>query len=434
MQSTIFALSSGSLPSGVAVIRLSGPNSFSIINKITGSCVADRSFRLFDLNQPDTGDLLDRALVVGFKAPKSFTGEDIVELHCHGGQATVSSILQTLSNLPDCQLAEAGEFSRRAFENGKMDLTELEGLSDLISAQTESQRKLALTQSGGAQRIVYDGWRRELIRLRAFIEAEFDFSDEDDVPDSVSDVVWKGVASLEKSISTHLDDSRRGEIVRDGYKIALLGPPNAGKSSLLNALTKRDVAIVTSQAGTTRDAIEVSLDFEGILITVTDTAGLRNSDDEIENEGMRRAMSAADKADLVLWLSEPGDSSDIDSPLNAQLIHTKSDLDSPKSDPNVLSINTVHEDGLDNLLSFLRTKIGSFKFGIDGSALITRERHRTALEATKRLLNDALETAHDLEIRSEYLRLAADEIGRITGRIDVEDLLDVIFSEFCVGK
>ena len=434
MQNTIFALSSGALPSGVAIIRLSGPDSFSIINKITKRDVSIRSLVLQDISNPDTDDVLDRGLVVGFQGPNSFTGEDIVEIHCHGGRATVSSILDVLSRQENCRIAEAGEFSRRAFENGKMDLTELEGLSDLIAAQTESQRKLALTQSGGALRKLYDGWRSDLIRSRALIEAEFDFSDEDDVPGSVSDQVWVGVDTLKGSIEDHLNDRRQGEIVREGFRITLLGPPNVGKSSLLNALTKRDVAIVTPQAGTTRDTIEVSLNFEGMLIVLTDTAGLRASDDLIENEGMRRALNAADEADLVLWLSGPEDIKSTNIPVDAQIVYTKSDLFDYKTNAGLLTVNTVKADGLDNLLEFLRHQVHSLKLTSDDSIVVTRQRHRTALEATLNHLTNSLDAHVDLEIRSENLRLAADGIGRITGRIDVEDLLDVIFSEFCVGK
>jgi len=430
---TIFALSSGSLPSGVAIIRLSGPQARYALEKLTGSAPEVREAKLLSLVNPQDNQPLDEALCLRFDNPHSFTGEDVVELHCHGGVATVEAVLNVLSSFEECRLAEAGEFSRRAFENGKMDLTELEGLSDLIAAQTDEQRKLALQQSGGSLRRLYDDWRSQLIRFRALIEAEFDFSDEDDIPGSVSDQVWSGVTELLDQIRSHLDDGSKGEIIRDGFKIALLGKPNAGKSSLLNALAKRDVAIVTPQAGTTRDVVEVSLNFEGALVQVFDTAGLRESDDEIEMEGMRRAHRAADSANLVLWLQAVDDDEIQEIPGDAIVVRTKSDL-SPSSNLNdVLTINTKLVDGIEPLLTLLRQKIQETRPASEVS-LISRKRHRDSLEDAVAALEQSLASNLPLELRSESLRRAAESLGRITGRIDVEDLLDVIFSEFCVGK
>ena len=433
MADTIFALSSGSLPSGVAIIRLSGPRARYALEKLTGSAPEVREAKLLSLVNPHDNQPLDEALCLRFAGPHSFTGEDVVELHCHGGVATVEAVLNVLSSFEDCRLAEAGEFSRRAFENGKMDLTELEGLSDLIAAQTDEQRKLALQQSGGSLRRLYDGWRSRLIRFRALIEAEFDFSDEDDIPGSVSDQVWSGVTDLLDQIRSHLDDGSKGEIIRDGFKIALLGKPNAGKSSLLNALAKRDVAIVTPQAGTTRDVVEVSLNFEGALVQIFDTAGLRESDDEIEMEGMRRAHLAADSANLVLWLQAVDDDEIQEIPDNATVIRTKSDLSLSSNLNDVLTINTKLADGIEPLLTLLRQKTQEMRPASEAS-LISRKRHRDSLEDTVAALEQSLSSNLPLELRSESLRRAAESLGRITGRIDVEDLLDVIFSEFCVGK
>ena len=438
MHSTIFALSSGGLPSGVAVIRLSGVLAFKVAKRMCGSLPISRHAQLVRYIDPDSHKVIDRGLVLVFPGPHSFTGEDVVEFHCHGGVASVAAMLDYLSDQDGCRIAEPGEFSRRAFENGKMDLTQLEGLSDLIAAQTESQRDLALRQSSGSLRIIYDKWRSDLIRSRALVEAELDFSDEDEVVGSVDNLVWGSVTNLIGDMEKHLFDQRRGEIVRNGFRIALVGSPNSGKSSLLNALTKRDVAIVTPHAGTTRDVIEVDLDIAGQLVVVIDTAGQRDTDDLIELEGIRRARIAADGANLKLWLLPIGQVLLDDIPSDFVIVRTMgdlldSDIDPHLADSDALIVNAVTFDGVDPLLKFIKYGLQQ-QLLVSEQPLITRLRHRILLEEAITHLIEAQQVNKGLEFRSEYLRLASDCLGRLTGRIDVEDLLDVVFSEFCIGK
>ncbi len=433
MADTLFALSSGSLPSGVAVIRVSGPKAFDVFGTIVLGDWKERAVLLREFLDPANGDVIDRGLVSAFIAPGSFTGENTVEMHCHGSRAGVQAVLNALGAMPGFRLAEAGEFSKQAFQNGKIDLTGLEGLADLISAQTESQLKQALHQSSGKLAIIYDGWRRKLLHMRAMIEAELDFADEDDVPGSVSDQVWRDAGLLKDEISRHLLDGRRGEIIREGFKIALTGPTNAGKSSLLNALAKRDVSIVTDQAGTTRDVLEVNLDIEGQLVVVQDTAGIRESDDKIENEGIKRARTAAQNADMVLWL-QPSDQSVLKPEFDgARPIWSKADIKKAPKGETWTAIDTISPDGLSGLMDLIRSELDA-KLKNNDPALVTRTRHRHLLVETVSSLTEAKDDQLSSELRSEYLRIAGDSLGKITGRIDPEELLGVIFSEFCIGK
>ncbi len=445
---TIFAASSGAPPAGVAVVRLSGPASRFVLETMTGSLPAPRQAVLRHLRRPEDGSLLDRALVLWFPGPASFTGEDVAELHCHGGRAVVAAVLAVLADLTGCRPALAGEFTRRAFDNGRLDLLEVEGLADLIAAETEAQRRLAVSQAGGALTALYDGWRGRLLHIRAMIEAELDFADEEDVPDENSAIVWEDAERLRLDIRAHLERSHAAERLRAGLQVVLLGRPNAGKSSLLNAIARRDVAIVTEEAGTTRDVIEVHLDLQGLPLTLVDTAGLRETTGIVEREGIRRALERAGAADLVLWLSDPEDPDtgffdSLPQP-SAPIwrVLTKSDLVGSKratlpvsqTGMPVFGVSAKTGDGMDILLAqlteFARALVGGFD-----DPVATRERHRwhlvRALEAVEASL---AASSLPLELRAEELRRAADELGHIAGRIGVEDLLDVIFGEFCIGK
>jgi tRNA modification GTPase len=342
--------------------------------------------------------------------------------------------------------AEPGEFTRRAFLAGRIDLTEAEGLADLLAAETEAQRRQAVAQASGALRTLYAGWRERLVRIRALIEADFDFADEEDVPGSVADAAWADATALRSEMRAHLDDGHRGERIRDGLQVVLLGRPNAGKSSLLNALARRDVAIVTEEPGTTRDLIEVHLDLGGWPVTVVDTAGLREAAGRVEAEGIRRALERCRSADLVLWLrafdgADGGEGLPIEWDAVVWEVRTKSDLGSAQPPPGrfesatkSLALSVVTGEGLDHLVAAL----GDFAAecsGTSNAVAPTRERHRSHLTAALRELDRAVEGIDsEAELRSEDLRRAGVELGRITGEIGVEELLDVIFGEFCIGK
>lgn len=431
---TIYALSSGALPSGVAVIRISGPAVQNILQQMAVAVPAERSAALREL-RTKSGILLDHALVLYFQAPASFTGEDVAELQVHGGKATVAAILQELSTFDDTRLAEAGEFSRRAFLNGKMDLTAAEALSDLISAETELQRRLAIANADGKQRDLYQGWRRSLLNARALIEAELDFADEADVPGSVSDQVWSSVQALHQDILNHIDGYRAGEIVREGFRVVLAGRPNAGKSSLLNVLAKRDVAIVTDIPGTTRDLVEVTLDLSGLKIILTDTAGLRDTDDVVERIGVDRALEATRTADLILHLDDgTGEPVKIDADCPDLKIATKADIRHLAGSTHDLAIAARTGAGVDELEEAIR-KIAAEAAQPAEGVVPTRARQVSLLRrAASHLQVAAQSDALDLELRAEELRLAEYALGKIVGAVDSEELLGVIFSEFCIGK
>ncbi|MEW7008956.1 tRNA uridine-5-carboxymethylaminomethyl(34) synthesis GTPase MnmE [Lentilitoribacter sp. EG35] len=438
-QDTIYALSSGSLPSGVAIVRISGSRTRFALETLCSVIPKPRMAVLKTIR--DRNDLaIDKALVLFFPNPNSFTGEDCAEIHLHGGRAVVSACLNALSILQGLRIAEAGEFTKRAFDNGKMDLTEAEGLADLISAETEMQRRLAIQQSDGVLKDLYDGWAARILRSRALIEAELDFSDEDDIPGAISDQVWSDVGLLAKEISRHLKKSRAGEITRNGFSVVIAGAPNAGKSSLLNALAGRDVAIVSEERGTTRDILEVRLDIAGHLVVVKDTAGIRDTDNKLEREGIRRAEQALETADLILHLVDLSLDRDalperLISKNNVLKIGTKTDIvNADFGEQFDALISTTTEDGLEGLLHRVEQALEILVVP-DDFVVPTRQRHIDLLKiAQLELVEATLLIDEPIEIRSEHLRLAQDALGKITGRTDVEDLLGVIFGEFCVGK
>lgn len=431
---------------GVAVIRVSGPLSADVFEKL---CVAQgkasitpRTAHLVSITEPHSGKLLDRAVALYFAAPASFTGEDVLELHVHGGRAVVDSVMQAILALDSSiRLATGGEFTKRAYLNGKIDLTEAEAIADLVAAETQAQAELALGQMSGNLRNLYEGWRYDLVRLLAHIEAAIDFVDEEDVPQSLMDETHGKISSLLASVNAHLGDQSLGERLRDGFVVAVIGAPNAGKSSLVNALAKRDVAIVTPHAGTTRDVLEVPLNLGGYPVIVIDTAGLRETDDEIEAEGIRRARARVANADCVVALFDGTKPQDQDTLQHVNddvlVVATKGDLthDAPAfSVPPVLSISTQTGLNLDALIAQLTDKIQS-RIGTRNNdmPLLTRARHREAVAEAQNHLDRALRNPQP-ELLAEDIRLATRALGRITGRVDVEDLLDVIFSEFCIGK
>ncbi len=431
---TIVALSSGSLPAGIAVLRISGPAALAVVSRHVARLPEPRRAVLRTIRNVQ-GGIVDRGLVILFPSPDSVTGEDLVELHLHGGRAVVAACLDALTTHRGVRLAEAGEFTRRAFVNGRMDLTEAEGLADLLAAETELQRKLAVAQTGGAMRRTCEGWMRRLTHMRAMLEADFDFSDEDDVADDVAADVSREIVALREELEAALANARRGEILRDGFKVAIVGAPNAGKSSLVNCLAERDVAIVSDIPGTTRDRIEVTLDLGGVAVRLIDTAGLRETADPIERLGIERAVDAARHADLVLHLCPVGETADIlesgeDGP-PTWIVTTKADR-SPGDLPD-LAISTLSGAGIDRLVERVRRQ-ASEAAGDPAGSIPTRSRHRDAIGMAVGYLDECDVRTLPPEVVAELLRMASDALGRIVGKRGVEDLLDVIFSQFCIGK
>ncbi len=438
------ALSSGGLPSAVAVVRLSGPLAGQALLALTGVKPRPRLADLRTLVDPHDGGILDRALVLWFPAPASYTGEDLAELHLHGGPAVVQAILAVLTSMDGIRLAEAGEFTRRALLNDKVDLTEAEGIGDLIAAETDAQRLQAAQWMAGEASRILDGWRAVLIRCRAMIEADLDFADEDDVPDSVASAIWEPLQGLKRAMDDALQRAESGERLRRGVQIALMGRPNAGKSRLLNAIARRDVAIVTEEAGTTRDILEVHLNLKGYPVTMLDTAGLRVADGIVEREGMRRAMDRGRSADLVLWLWDGASdrTADPDPQITDSgpvwFVENKIDLSGHParidSEANSYTVSAATGAGLDQLIEQLAL-FASLACGDGRGGVITRLRHRNLIEEASKALDAVLEMpGRPIELVAEDLRAASDAIGRMTGAIGVEDLLDVVFSEFCIGK
>lgn len=431
---TIFALASGLGTAGVAVIRVSGPKAKETLKYLT-SIKKVEAGKVYFAALKDKKKLLDRALVLYFKAPHSFTGEDIVEYQVHGGRGVISSVMQVLAKIDGLRPAERGEYSRRAVINGKMDLTEAEGLLDLIHAETEEQRKQALAQMEGNLGVLYEGWRKKLVHHLAYAEAFIDFPEEE-IPSEKERAIDGDIKKLVKAIDTHLNDDRRGERLRDGYQIAIVGAPNVGKSSLINMLTKREVAIVSQVAGTTRDIVEAHLDVAGFPVILADTAGLRDSKEEIEAEGIRRAVKKAENADLILFVQDAEKypkTEKLPTSLSKKKVITiwnKIDLCKVKDNKTDFFISAKTGKGVSKLWDEIKSILTD---SFAGGAAITRERYRVALQQCVEHLRDALRV-QELELKTEDLRLAARALGRITGRIEVDELLDVIFKDFCIGK
>jgi len=455
-RSTIFALSSGRPPAAIAVIRVSGPSARVAVEKLTGRVPEPRRAALVRVCDPATGEAIDEALALWFPAPRSETGEDVAELQLHGGHAVVAGVLDALGKIEGCRLAEPGEFTRRAFENGHLDLTAVEGLADLIAAETPAQRRQAFRQLKGLIGDRAEAWRRRLIEALALVEARIDFSDEADVPEDLIGPALIAAQQLRDEIAAILADGRRGERLRDGLVVAIAGPPNAGKSTLFNRLARREAAIVSPYAGTTRDIIEVHLDLDGFPVTLLDTAGIHESDEPIEQEGVRRARERAAAADLVLWVTDVSAGGvAVEEPARAAAIWSvqnkidlaSSDLAGGDTRPNAplgsneysftSSISAGTGVGVDSLITAL-TSYASTYFSAAESGIVTRARHRLALEETvaalDRALTEAAKVSEHEELIAEELRAAATTLGRLTGRVDVEDILDVIFRDFCIGK
>lgn len=447
---TIYALGtpqpSRAHPGALSVIRLSGPRAADVLASLTRRpLAAPRRMALRTLYDPLSGEAIDRGLAVWFEAPNTETGETMAELHLHGGRAVVGGALEAIRRLDLCRMAEPGEFTRRAFENGKLDLTEAEGIADLVAAETEQQRRLALQQMDGALHKLYEEWRTLGLGTLAHLEAAIDFPDED-LPAGLAQGVRDGIVRLQTGIGAHLAD-RRGERLRDGLHIAIIGPPNAGKSSLLNLLARRDAAIVSETAGTTRDVIEVHLDLGGWPVVLADTAGLRESADAIEQEGVRRARARAAAADLrLLVLDASGDWKTALRTLTAStenwdaacdiVVLNKIDLAAAEG-ADVMPLSARSGAGLPELLVRLERSAGAVMDeggrDQDSAPPPTRARHREALAEAHASLGRAL-SAPEIALAAEDLRLALRAIGRITGTVRVEELLDVIFRDFCIGK
>ncbi len=452
-RSTIFALSSGRPPAAIAVVRVCGPAAGDALRFLTGRVPEPRKAALVRVRDPEDGEVIDEALALWFPAPHSETGEDVAELQLHGGHAVVAGVLDALGRIDGCRPAEPGEFTRRAFENGRLDLTAVEGLADLIGAETPAQRRQAFRQLKGLIGDRAEAWRRRLIEALALVEARIDFSDEADVPEDLIGPAVHAAQQLRSEIAAALAGGGRGERLREGLVVAIAGPPNAGKSTLFNRLARRDVAIVSPYAGTTRDIIEVHLDLGGYPVTLLDTAGIRDSAEPVEQEGVRRARDRAADADLVLWVIDGSAADRIAypaKPIDAStiwLVVNKIDLVKPprgSTQPGLkseyiftCSISAATGTGIDLLVEQL-TVFAKQYFSTVETGIVTRARHRHLFEQTvaaiDRALVEAAKPGEHEELVAEEFRSAATALGRLTGRVNVEDILDVIFRDFCIGK
>jgi len=442
---TIYALSSGSGISGVAVIRISGLSTRIIIEKLTkGKIPKPRIATLKKINKINNNELIDQGIIIWFPGPKSYTGEDMAEIHVHGSIAVVRAILDELSKIDNCRLAEPGEFTKIAFQNEKINLLKAESISDLVSAETEIQRQQAVKIMSGKSSEKFNSLREKLLKILANIEAKIDFPDED-LPDDMIKNIKIDSEKIRKEIEKILNDQKVGERIREGFKIAIIGPTNAGKSSLLNYLSNRDVAIVSETAGTTRDVIEAHLNLDGYPVIISDTAGIRESKDEIEKKGIKLALKRAEDADLNIIVIEPK-SVDFTGFLNdlisekAIIVINKIDLGYNSINQQITKFNPIflsikNETNLDDLINRIKDKLKS-KFVSSNAILITRERHRQSLKACVENLKKFEEknSKEDFDKAAEDLRLATRHLGMIVGKVDVEEILGSIFSDFCIGK
>ncbi|MDX2258701.1 MAG: tRNA uridine-5-carboxymethylaminomethyl(34) synthesis GTPase MnmE [Hyphomicrobiaceae bacterium] len=449
---TIFAVASGAGKAGVAVVRVSGPGALSAVIGLTGSLPPPRRAVVRTLRRGEDGAPIDRGLVVTFPAPSSFTGEDMAEFHLHGGRAVVAATLAGLAGLAGFRLAKPGEFARRAFDAGKLDLSEVEGLADLIDAETEAQRAQAMRQASGGLRVVVEGWRDRLVGAMALVEAAIDFSDEADVADDAVARAEADAAALMAEITAELARGHSAEIVRDGLRVVLTGPPNVGKSSLINALARRDVAIVSAEPGTTRDVLEVRLDIGGYAVVVSDTAGLRTAEGAIEAEGIRRTRQAMSAADVVVVVGAPdvampdarrdaigpehgaGGSPRLIRVRNKADLGVGTDVSGPVADTSALAVSARTGAGIDRLLAALGMHARDLA-GHEEPGVVTQARQREVVSSALGELNSFVaERELPIEVRAEALRRAAAALARISGRVDVEDVLDQVFGRFCIGK
>ena len=434
---TICALASGPPPSAIAIVRISGPSVREICEGVfeAGLPAPRRSVfgRFLDVSR----ETIDEGLGVFMPGPHSYTAEDTAELYLHGGAAVIDHALDTLCAFPGVRLAEPGEFTRRAFENGRLDLVEAEGVADLIDAETRAQKSLALGQLGGSLSQVYEGWRAGLLEAMALLEASIDFPDEEDAPDESTGPVALLLGRLVGELETAIDDDEVGERIRDGFRVAIIGPPNAGKSSILNRLARREAAIVSDIPGTTRDIVEVRLKIAGQIVWLADTAGLREAEDAVEAEGVRRALERAKAADLRIQVRSPDTSLSFENVGADDIrVFNKSDLVTNQQDGETIVLSAGTGVGFPLLEVELARRIA--KLSSSRSApLITRRRHRDALSNALFHVKQArgnLERGFGAEIVSEDVRLAAQKLGALVGRIDVEDILGEVFSSFCIGK
>ena len=442
---TIYALSSGSGVSGIAVVRVSGKEAADVLKKLTGDKLpTPKMATLKKVKNINTNELIDEAIIIWFPGPDSYTGEDLVEFHVHGSRAVIDQLHTTISTIKNCRLAEPGEFTRLAFHNGKINLLKAESIADLISAETEIQRKQAIKIMTGRSSVKFNSWRDKLIKILSHIEAKIDFPDEE-LPENIILGIKKKSKTILDEIKNVIDDQKVGEHIREGFKIAIVGPTNAGKSSLLNYLSNRDVAIVSETAGTTRDVIEIHLNLDGYPVIISDTAGIRDSKNEIEKKGIKLAIKRAEEADLKIIVVDPknldfkGFLEDfLDE--NAILVVNKSDLLDKNNNLNLkkkehVLISIKNKLNLDVLISEIKKKLKN-KFLSHHDILITRSRHRTHLENCVTHLENFLKKneAEDFDKAAEDLRLATRNLAKIVGKVDVEEILDSIFNDFCIGK